>query len=715
MRTKLSLLLLASAVLVCQPSAPKPAVAKAPPAKPGAPAGQLQIGAWKNLKFGKLADVQIPDIEVATLKNGIKVYLLENHSLPFISGVALVRTGTLLDSKEKTGLADIAATVVRSGGTKTKSGDQIDEQLENIAASVESSVSGDSATVGFNCLKENLDEVLGVFFDVLSQPEFRQDKIDLIKTQYRSAIARRYDDADDVARTEFEAALYGKDTPFGSEVEYETLDAITRQDLMDFHKHYYHPANLVLTVSGDFDKAAMKARLEQVLGGWAPSGGVTPKFPQVTHKAKPALYFGEKKDVNQTYLSIGHLGGLFSDKDYPALEVMSDIFGGSFDSRLFRKIRTESGYAYSVGGGWGANYAYPGLFRVSASVTPQQTVESIRLINKEIERLRTEPVTDEELRTAKEKVLNSWVFNFDRPTKTLTRLVRYEYYGYPKDYLTQYQKAVASVTKEDILRVAKQFIDPSKFVYTVIGNSDNFKTPLSDLKMPTETLTLKVKEPKQAASAADAGSLAKGKQILGRMQQAVGGSAKLAEVKDLTSTSTAKLGNLEAKQNTVVLFPNQIRQEQTLPFGKLLVRWNGQTGTIHPPNQPAAMPLPPPIQRQISEELFRNVVSLLRSDSVEGRSVNAVSDSEVEITDNSGNSAKLAMDAATGLPSAISYKMMGPQGPADVTNVLKDWRQTGPVKLPYLVEIMQGVNKASEIKMETVTINTGVKTEEIMK
>ena len=267
MRT-IAFFLIGGMAMLGQPAAPKPVPAK------------LQVGAWKGLKFGKLGEVKIPEIEIFTLKNGVKVYLLENHTLPFINGTMLVKTGTLLDPPAKVGLAEMAATVLRSGGSKTKTGDEIDEQLENIAASVESSIGDQVATVGFNCLKENVDEVLGVYFDVLSQPEFRQDKIDLLKTQYRSAIARRYDEADDVNRSEFSAIVYGRQTPFGREVEYATLDAITRADLIDFYKRYYHPANMVLAVSGDFDKAAMRARLEQVLGPWNPAAGYGANIPE---------------------------------------------------------------------------------------------------------------------------------------------------------------------------------------------------------------------------------------------------------------------------------------------------------------------------------------------------------------------------------------------------------------------------------------------------
>lgn len=701
MRT-ITLLLIGGLTLLGQPAAPKPAAPK------------MQIGAWKALKFGKLGEVKIPDIEIFTLKNGIKVYLLENHTLPFINGTMLVKTGTLLDPAAKTGLGEIAATVLRSGGSKAKTGDQIDEQMENIAASVESNISNEVATVGFNCLKENIDEVLGVYFDILSQPEFRQDKIDLLKTQYRSAIARRYDEADDVNRSEFSAIVYGRETAFGREVEYATLDAISRADLIDFYKRYYHPANMVMAVSGDFDKAAMRARLEQVLGGWTPATGAVPTFPKVTNQAKAGIYSGDKSEVTQTFLSVGHLGGLYNDKDYPALEVLSDILAGGFDSRLFRKVRTDLGYAYNIGGGWGADYTQPGLFQITASTKTESTVATIQTILQEVTKIRTEGVTDEEVGTAKEKVINSFVFNFDRPQKTLSRLFRYDYYGYPKDYLAQYQKAIAAVTKADVLRVAKQYIDPSKFVITAIGNTAGFKTPLTDLKMPITKLDLTVKEPAKEAPAASAASLAKGKAMLGRMQQAAGGADKLAAVKDMTMTANATLGNMAVKQKMLFIVPNQLRQEQELPFGKVLVKWDGKAGTFQAPNVPAPMPIPPPIQKQINEELFRNLVTLLLSDRAADRTVNAISDTEVDISDKSGNAVKVTMDAK-GMLAKVSYRMMGPQGPSQVENIYKDWRDVGGFKAPFAIEIMQGGQKSSEIKFETITVNTGVKPEEIMK
>lgn len=671
--------------------------------------------AYKQLKYPKLGEVKIPDIETFTLPNGIKVFLLENHNLPLINGIALVRTGTLLEPADKTGLHIIAAGTMRTGGTKSKTGDQLDEQLEAIAAGVESSIDESLASVSFNCLKENTDEVLGVFYDVLTGPEFRQPKIDLLLMQYRSSIARRYDDAGQVNSSEFSDTVYGKDTPFGRSVEYETLDRIKRADLVAFHERYYFPANIQLAIQGDFDKAAMRARLEQIFAKWTVKQPPPPAFPKATHVATPGVYVGDKKEVNQTSFSVGHLGGMLSDKDYPALEVLSDILGGSFDSRLFRKVRTEMGLAYSVGASWGAGYLNPGLFSVSGSTKSESTVLTLQTIQQEINRIRTEPVADQELNDAKEKVLNSFVFNFDRPAKTLSRLFRYEYYGYPKEFLFTYQKAVAAVTKQDILRVAKQYIQPEKFVYVAITNTDQLKTPLSDLKLPITKLNLTVKEPAKAAAAADPASLAKGKALLARMQVAMGGADKLAAIKDITMVNKAELGPMKVNQKVQLILPDKVRQEQELPFGKVIAGFDGKSGFLVAPGAPGPQPMPPPVLKQVRDELFAMLVVLMQSDKIEGRTINAVGDNLVEISDASGNSGRVELDAATGLPAKLIVEMMGPSGKMAVERQYSDWKDVSGVKFPYKTVIVQGGKTAGTTIVETIQTNTGVKAEEIMK
>src|SRR5258708_5089341 len=368
---------------------------------------------YKDLKYPPLKQVKIPTPERVTLWNGMRVFLLEDPELPLVRGTALVHTGNLFDPPEKRGLAEITADVLRSGGTKSKTGDQIDELLENKAASVESSMDEPSGSASFPALQENEGEVLAVFKDVLANPEFRQDKLDLILTQTRSAIARRNDDAGSIPDRELAAILYGRDTPYGWQVEYEHLNHIQRDDLIRFHQRYYFPKNILLAVYGVLKAAEMKDQLENLFASWPVEHPAVPDFPAVTAKPAPGRYLATKEDVTQTFFAIGELGGTLRDKDYAALQVAANILGQGFSSRLVREIRTKLGYAYDIGAVWAANFNHPGTFRISGSTKSASTADTIQAIAAEIDKIRSATVTVQELETAKQGVLNSFVFNFD--------------------------------------------------------------------------------------------------------------------------------------------------------------------------------------------------------------------------------------------------------------------------------------------------------------
>jgi zinc protease len=444
------------------------------------------------LKFPPLAAVRIPQVETYRMANGMRVYLLENHELPLVSGLALVRTGNLFDPADKVGLATITGMVMRSGGTPTQTGDQLDEQLENVAASVESSIGETDGDVSFSSLSENTNEVLRIFHDVLAEPQFRQDKIDLAKMQLGGDIARRNDDAESIAAREFTSTVYGKDTPYGWQMEYATLARITRADLLAFHKRYFFPANVMLAVYGDFSSPAMKAQLEKLFGGWDSKQAPVPPFPKVREEAHPGIYFAAKEDVNQTVFYLGQLGGTLRDKDEPALEVMADILGGGFSSRLFKRVRTSLGYAYGIGASWSAAYDHPGLFEISGSTKSATTVDALEVVRQEVARIRETEVSPTELQTAKETSLNSFVFNFDTPVKTLSRMLRYEYFGYPKDFIFQYQKALAAVSAADVLRVAREHLHPAQFTIVAVGNPREFGKPLAALGLPMHPIDLTI-------------------------------------------------------------------------------------------------------------------------------------------------------------------------------------------------------------------------------
>jgi zinc protease len=693
--------------------------------RPAAPLALLLVSAawaqpapapsYKDLKYPDLRPIRIPKVETYTLANGMKIYLLEDHELPVVNGLARIRVGNLFDPPDQVGLAEMTGAVLRSGGTRDKTGDQIDEQLENLAASVESSIGETSGSVSFSALRENTDEVMGVFRDLIAQPEFRQDKIDLLKIQLRSVIARRNDEAASIATREFAALVYGRNSPYGWRMEYATLDRVTRGGLRAFYDRYYFPANIMLAVWGDFPAPEMKARLERLFGDWKAAQPPVPPFPKVEAAARAGTHQAAKLDVTQTFFALGHLGGELRDKDYPALEVLCDILGGGLQSRLVQRVRAKMGWAYDISAGWGANYGHPGLFQVSGSTKSLSALDTLKAVQEEIARIRSVEVGPEELEVARQTALNGLVFAFDTRAKTLGRMLTYEYYGYPQDFIYQYQKALAAVTRADILRVAKQHLKPEQLVIVAVGNPSEMRRKLDELGSPVTPIDLTIPEIRVAETPA---TLERGRQLLQRVQQAVGGADKLLAVRDLVETTSIEFdaaieGGVKATRINRWLAPGRLRQETQVPAGKMVLYCDGEQGWFVTPRGLAA--LSGNQLQQAKNDVFRIYVRLLVSDRLEGRKVNWVAEDTVEIS-GGGQAVRLVADPGTGLPRQVVYQSPAPQGrPQEVSETYVDFKDMGGILVPHHTILRQGAQKAADVTLLETRWNTGLTPEEMSK
>ncbi len=686
----------------------------APAPIPGTPAS------YRDLRFPPLKHIPIPDVTTYTLPNGMRIYLLEDHELPIVSGTVRVRTGNLFDPADKVGLASITGVVMRSGGTPSKTGDQLDEELENIAASVESNIGESTGSVSFSTLKENTGEVMGIFKDVLTQPEFRQEKIDLAKSEMRSGIARRNDDAHGVADREFADIVYGKDSPYGWQIEYATLDRIGHGDVVGFYKRYFFPANMLMAVWGDFSTPDMKAKLASLFADWNYQQPAVPPFPPVREKAQPGIYVAQKDDVTQTFFMEGHLGGELKDKDFPALEVMADILGGGFQSRLLQRVRTQLGLAYEISADWGAHYDHPGLFEIGGSTKSASTAETLKAIQQEIERVRTTEVSADELETARQTVLNSLVFAFDTRTKTLGRLLNYEYYDYPKDFIDRYQKGLEAVTRADVLRVAREHVHAGDMTVVAVGKADEFQKSLATLGLPVSSIDLTIPEPKsEPAPKADAAGAEKGKQLLKRAQQAAGGADKLAAVKDMEEVAefhmdpSAPGANMKRTDRWVA--PSYFREDTQLPFGVISIYADGKTGWMASPQ--GSGPLPPEQMTPVRDKLLRLYFAMLLSDRLPGRTVSLTGDGALDIADEQGDTVRLFIDEKSGLPAKVEYATpsMGGAPSSTIDETFDSFEEVNGIKVPNRLTIIQNGHKYAEVTVQSLKINTGLKPEDLNK
>ncbi len=414
---------------------------------------------------------------------------------------------------------------------------------------------------------------------------------------------------------------------------------------------------------------------------------------------------------------MGHLGGELRDKDYPALEVAAEILGGGFSSRLFRSVRTKHGWAYNISAGWNANYDHPGTFVISGSTQSAHTVDTLKAVGEELEKIRTMEVTDEELQSAKDTVLNGFVFNFDRPSKTINRLMIYQYFGYPKDFIFQYQKAIAAVTKADILRVAQKYFQPKNLTYVAVGNPKDFGTPLASLGMKVEPIDLTIPEPKAQAAPPDAASLAKGKALLQRVQQALGGADKLAAVKDLQFHADLEVftpgASMKVKQTNSYIAPTTVRQDNELPFLKQSVYSDGTTGWLV--GMQGVQSLSPPVLKQIRGEAFRQLAALAVSDHDADRTVNYVGEGALDISSKDGESVRLTVDEKTGQPVKMAYQQSPAEGGTAVEEVFSDWRDVMGIRLPFQWTVMQAGKKFAGVTVQEYKINSGLTAEALGK
>lgn len=450
---------------------------------------------WQQIvkSMPKLSDFHAPEPKRVVLPNGMILFLQEDHELPLIDGVARIRGGSRLEPANKVGLTDMYGEVWRTGGTRTQTGDQLDDFLEARAAKVETGAAIDSTTIGWSSLKGDFDDVFKVFVDVLQNPAFRPDKLEIAQRNAFDAISRRNDDINSIVGRQIPRLAYGPNNPYGRDAEYATIAAITQPDLIKWHDTYVHPNNIILGVVGDFDTAAMEAKLKQAFANW-PKGAALAKENFPPNPAKPGYYLIPKTDVNQSSVNMIGTGTTKDNPDFYAIQVFNEAFGGGFSSRLFRDLRTTKGLAYSVGGGIGTRFDHPGMLHLGIGTKSQTTIEAIQGLYQEIDDLKTNPLSAEEIQRAKDSILNSFVFNFDTPEKVLRERMAYEFYGYPLDFLEKFKTGIEKVQPSDVARVAAKYLHKDQLAVLVVGNTAEFEKPLTSLG-PVNTVDITIPPP----------------------------------------------------------------------------------------------------------------------------------------------------------------------------------------------------------------------------
>ncbi len=444
-----------------------------------APLFAQQAKPWKQIPVPKLREFKPHQPVRIELKNGIVIFLQEDHELPFVSGSVLIPGGSRDEDPAKAGLVGLYGQAWRTSGSEKMDGDAMDDLLEAKAAHVETSGDDDSTSVSWDSLTADADQVFSLAIDLFFHPKFSAQKLALAQQQQATAIVRRNDDEDAIAEREAARLVYGTNSPYTRQPELATIGAVTVSDLQAWHDRTIK-GKLIVGISGDFDPAVMEAKVRAAFESLPTVTPDPPRHDEFTGP-RPGVYFIDKPDVDQSDVHIVALGVDRRNSDIPAIAVMDEILGGGFASRLFQKIRTERGLAYSVGGGFGLEYDHPGTFDVNLMTQSATTVDATKEAQAQIAGLITQPFTQTELDRAKDDLLNSFLFRYDTRDKVLEEREQLEFYGYPADYLETYRDAIEKVTLADLADVAKKYIHPEKMAILVVGNGPEISPGLEAL------------------------------------------------------------------------------------------------------------------------------------------------------------------------------------------------------------------------------------------
>lgn len=403
----------------------------------------------------------------AALENGLKVWILEDRALPLVEGVLLVESGAVDDPPLASGLAEAAGALLRTGGTLTRTAEEVDEEIDFMGGRVSVSIGRELTAVSFSGLSRDFDRILALVSDLIRNPAFREDRLDLARAQMREEIRRRWEDPGDILSLRLADLVYGPDSRWARRTSERSLDQIGQDACRRFHSERYVPGRSWLGLAGDLDAREARRKVERVFAVWPSRRGAPRSHEEPRGEAAPGTYWIER-DLSQAGAAMGHMGAPRLGPDHHALQVLNLIVGGGFTSRLFKEVRTARGLAYGVRGGVEEGYDR-GLFSVSLRTEPPRVAEATEVVRQVLAGLRERPPDADEMRLARERETHSFVFHFASPAAIVQERVYRSALGYPDDYLDTYLERIRAVSAEEVLRVARAYIRPEKIVTLVVG------------------------------------------------------------------------------------------------------------------------------------------------------------------------------------------------------------------------------------------------------
>lgn len=416
-----------------------------------------------------LPAVNPPNAIVKVLPNGMRCYILEDHTIPVVNVEVITKTGSIYEPADKTGLAALTGMLMRMGGAGDLSPSEFDSALDKLGAVLSSGIGREIGAAGLTSLSGDIDKATNLLFDMILKPKMDESRLSIAKDKMLEELRRADDDPDELASYKYVQLVYGKDSPWARRPDKSSLANISPNDVREFYKKYFKAGNMILAAAGDFDSKKFLELVQKITAD-APTGEVA--FPDV---AEVKLDFSAAQEdiarpISQAFVKMGHLSIKRDNPDKFNLFVLNEILGGAaFKSRLMQDIRTKRGMAYHINSSISPGKDY-GIFSVGLATKADQAEKAQTLVREHIARLaKPGDIEAYELAFAKKSLLSSLIFEFDRPLKVVDGRARFYFYGYPDNYWNIYYDRILATRLSDLTRVAGKYLHPDGLKTLIVG------------------------------------------------------------------------------------------------------------------------------------------------------------------------------------------------------------------------------------------------------
>jgi zinc protease len=672
---------------------------------------------------GPPARFDFPAYKTHTLANGLTVFVIEDHRQPLVSYTLMVNAGGIAHPPAKAGLASMAAELLTQG-TTTRSAQDIARAIDGVGGTLNAAADDDTAQVTAAAAKSAAELAIDLVADVALRPAFKEEEIDRLRRQRLSGLQISYSDPEYLAP--FVAArLTLGDHPYAYPVEGtpDTLRALTRADIVEFHKRQYSPSGAFLAVAGDIAPEAAIAQVEKRFGSWSAPAPARPATPAPPPPSR-TIVLVDKPDAVQTQIVVSTVGIKYNDPAYFPLLVANQIFGGGFTSRLNMALRAREGLTYGARSAFEAERE-AGMFRVSTFTRTEETGRAVTMVLDLLREFRKSPATDAELKEAKAYLIGSFAVGTETPGQVAARVLTAAKHGLPADYWDRYRNNVQAVTPARIAEAVGRYVDPDRMAIVAVGNAKGFAASLAPLGTARTILfsDLDLMRPdlKRAAARetpATAEAAARAMELMKGVAAAMGGAEKLAGIKDIFAKGTVTLalpqGEMQGEMTNEVLYPDKIKVTVSMPMGQMVQAFDGAQGWMQMGPQSTAMPA------AANDEMRRAVLLVagigVTREALEGRAeVQALEPADVDGKkmdvvrwSAGGQNVRLFIDPASHLIVKAAFRSLTPQGATDVETIWSGFHDVGGLTMPGKVVTYRDGQKFSETMVTDLKFNVGV-------